>query len=184
MPNSTCESTINHYEVLGLAQRSPDQVSKDTIKAAYRTALLQHHPDKRAAVQHYENSRPSISSLRSGPEKPPTFSIDQISLAYKILVDPIARADYDRKLQLSATAKDSLIRDFAVNSGIDIFDLEELTYDKSTSSWHKPCRCGKGYLVSEEQLEREASHGEIYISCEGCSLWIQVLFEVEEPPDG
>lgn len=35
-------------------------------------------------------------------------------------------------------------------------------------------------MVTEEELEKESAHGEIVIGCRGCSLWMKVLFAVQE----
>lgn len=170
----------NHYEVLGLADGLQDQISQDIIKAAYRKALLQHHPDK-SSLQHRDND---IARLSKSVKL--QYTVDEISLAQKVLADPIARAEYDRQLRLANTRSVAGIKESTVHAGIEALDLEDLDFDEGTSMWYHSCRCGnaKGYRISEEQLERETRHGEVYVGCEGCSLWIRVLFEVEESPGG
>lgn len=63
-------------------------------------------------------------------------------------------------------------------------DLEDLGCDESGEEivWFRECRCGdeRGFLVSEDELEKEVEHGEIVVGCRGCSLWLKVLFAAEE----
>jgi hypothetical protein len=48
--------------------------------------------------------------------------------------------------------------------------------------WYRGCRCGdeRGFMVTEMDLEKEAEHGEVVIGCRGCSLWMKILFAMEE----
>ena len=73
--------------------------------------------------------------------------------------------------------------DSGAHSGVENVDLDEMMYNELTEEWAKDCRCGlkRGYIVREEQLEKAAEDGdgEVYIGCEGCSLWIRVLFHVD-----
>jgi diphthamide biosynthesis protein 4 len=57
-----------------------------------------------------------------------------------------------------------------------------LVYDEDKNIWSRGCRCGdsNGYMLTEAELERESSEGEIYVACKGCSLWIKVLFGTTE----
>lgn len=185
MTDNSRERLRTHYEVLGLVNYLHGPISKDVVKAAYRKALLQHHPDK-GFSQHPRVNR--SLSLLSHSGTPPTYTIDDISLAYKVLADPIARADYNRQLDLQTTSGQIARskKESVIHAGIETFDLEELDYNEKSSTWHRPCRCGtaQGYRVSECQLEQEAGHGEVYVGCEGCSLWIRVLFEIEESAEG
>ena len=166
-----------HYDVLQLAPHDFGSLSRDDIKAAYRRALLIHHPDKAPSS--------GIRSTLKPPTNAPTtrYSIDQIVNAYEILSDPTKRFGYGRILEQS----DSYGRQHRngheeTHIGVESYDLEDLTYNEVKDTWSKGCRCGdeRGYGVSESDLDRESQHGEIYVGCRGCSLFIKVQFAVEE----
>jgi diphthamide biosynthesis protein 4 len=76
---------------------------------------------------------------------------------------------------------------------LEIFDLDDMEVETTrqqghgietaeTTVWYRGCRCGdeKGFLVREEDLEREAERGEVMVGCRGCSLWAKVMFAVDE----
>ncbi|KAL2351757.1 Diphthamide biosynthesis protein 4 [Cryomyces antarcticus] len=166
-------SKRNHYVVLGLPH--PTQVASLTvqdIKLAYRRALLIHHPDKSVASQGTRRSNVDV----------PKHTVDDITIAYRTLSDPSLRADYDRDLRLqflSAVQPDTRERTF--HSGLETVDLDELNFDEAKSVWTRGCRCGQeqGFVVIEEELEKEAEFGELVTGCRGCSLWLRVLFQTE-----
>jgi len=168
-----------HYEVLELSRENISRLSKDNIKSAYRRALLVHHPDKSSVAKHsaaLESSAPSAQT--------PRYSVDDIVSAHEVLSDPVQRADYDRTLVvLGKPAWKNGNRDNAIHVGVEAFDLEDLMYDDRGGVWFKSCRCGdnRGYCVTESDLEKESQHGEIYVGCPGCSLFIKVQFAVEIP---
>jgi len=160
-PSSSDEATPDYYTILNLATRKLDpSLSPSEVKAAYKRALLQHHPDK------------STSALKSG------FTIDSIALAYKILSSPTLKSEYDLGLQ-TARPKDD---DKVFRTGLDTVDLDDLSYDEGKEVWTRGCRCGDdhGFVVTEAELELNAEDGELIIGCRGCSLWLRVLFGVEE----
>lgn len=37
-----------------------------------------------------------------------------------------------------------------------------------------------GYVVTEDELEKNLEDRELIVGCRGCSLWLRVLFSVEE----
>ncbi|KAL1304875.1 hypothetical protein AAFC00_003798 [Neodothiora populina] len=155
----------NHYETLDLARRQFDaSLTAPEVKQAYRRALLQHHPDK--AVE---------------PQAEQQQTVDAITLAYKTLAEPAAKAAYDRELRLSQAARDKGT-DKISYTGLVIVDLDDLDYDETTGDWWRGCRCGQeqGFIVTENDLEKESKSGELIIGCRGCSLWLKVLFGVEE----
>ncbi|KAK4945335.1 Diphthamide biosynthesis protein 4 [Elasticomyces elasticus] len=158
-----------HYDVLQLDRHADwTRLTPDDVKAAYRRALLIHHPDKTTIL-----SRPAK------PSPTPTHSIDDIVVAYEILSDPEKRAAYNAVLD----TRDGLgLTEKSAHIGVEAFDLEDLNYDETKSIWSKSCRCGDehGYILTESDLERETQHGEIYVGCRGCSLFIKVLFGLEE----
>ncbi|KDE82750.1 diphthamide biosynthesis protein [Aspergillus oryzae 100-8] len=154
--------TPDYYEILNIqSTETTAQLSKQQLKLAYHKALLKHHPDKASSVA------------------------DSITTAYKTLSNPQLRAEYDRALRLDRAKIVEREKTGAVfHTGLEVVDLEDLACEEEGDSafWYRGCRCGdeKGFLVSEEDLEREAEHGEIVIGCRGCSLWMKILFAVED----
>ena len=67
-------STRDYYEVLGVGRNA----DADEIKAAYRKAALQHHPDKNPG------------------DAAPEERFKEAAEAYSVLSDPDKRARYDR----------------------------------------------------------------------------------------
>ena len=164
-------SQLNHYQVLSLLP--PSQTGRDVtvqdIKLAYRRSLLHHHPDKSKST-----APKAANSDRSNP------SIDAITLAYKVLSNATARSEYDRLLRLQTSSSDLTLE--KPHPGLETEDLDDLDYDELQHVWYRNCRCGngKGFLLTEQELEREAEHGEVITGCRGCSLWLRVVFEVAD----
>ncbi|QKX53631.1 uncharacterized protein TRUGW13939_00710 [Talaromyces rugulosus] len=196
----------NIYKILGIPFSDTAPIlSKQQIKNAYHKALLKHHPDKATNIPFPKSKGTGSSSVAAGDG---TYTIDEITNAYKILADPELRAEYDRELRLQrknqAAADDDGLDVF--RTGLEVVDLEELDCSDGLSEsmngtttknhennddeeeeghmlyWFRGCRCGdqKGFIVTEDELEAEAQHGEIVVGCRGCSLWIKVLFAVAE----
>lgn len=187
------------YEILGLPFTSA-ALSKQQIKVAYHKALLRHHPDKAGAAFAAKSSPTSSrneNEARISTSR--TYTVDEITAAYKTLSDPYLRVEYDRSLRLQrlrgGVGGD---RDGGNNggdvfhTGLEVVDLDDLNYEdgegeegkeeeEAGAFWYRGCRCGdeRGFLVTERDLEREAERGEIVIGCRGCSLWMKVLFAVE-----
>ena len=161
---------LTHYDVLSLPVGKP--LTPQLVKAAYRRALLQHHPDKSTPV-------PKLTS---------TYTIDQITTAYSVLLSPKQKADYDRELALSASSRQAAgDKDGEIfRTGVEVVDLDDLEYEEDAKTgemtWFRGCRCGddRGYIIKEEDLEDASSEGELYAGCLGCSLWLKVLFGVVE----
>ena len=159
----------NHYKVLSLSPLLEDDrtISRDQLKVAYRQALLQSHPDK------------SNAAKASSPSKA-KYTIDEIAEAFKVLSDPLSRSAFDRKLRLQhSQAPETVTKPL---TGLETVDLDDLYYNEEQSIWYRPCHCGntRGYLISEEDLEKEVEHGEIIAGCGGCSLWLRVVFQQAE----
>ncbi|CZR50798.1 related to Caj1p [Phialocephala subalpina] len=160
----------SYYEILGLPEAFHDDpnLPAQTLRTAYRRALLQNHPDKSA--------NNSLTSLRT------TYSIDQITEAFSTLSTPKSRAKYDADLKLQgATANGGQAKQI-FHTGIETVDLDDLEVDEAQGIWFRSCRCGddRGFLIKEADLEEAASEGEISVGCRGCSLWLKVLFGVIE----
>ena len=64
----------------------------------------------------------------------------------------------------------------------ETIDLDDLIYDDKQELWYKGCRCGqeRGFAVTESQLENGAGDGEALVECAGCSLWIRILFAIDD----
>ncbi|KAJ5090854.1 DnaJ-domain-containing protein [Penicillium argentinense] len=178
---------VDYYTVLNLPfSGTTTSLSKQQLKLAYHKALLRHHPDKASAVTQESGTRATLSSLSNKDVESRSYTIDEITTAYKTLSDPTLRAEYDRVLRLDRVKVAEREKTGDVfHTGLEIVDLEDLGCDESGGEgavWYRGCRCGddRGFLVSEDELEKEAEHGEIVVGCRGCSLWLKVLFAVED----
>ncbi|KAI9865876.1 MAG: Diphthamide biosynthesis protein 4 [Trichoglossum hirsutum] len=169
-----------YYEQLDLrSSESGSCFSLQDIRLAYRRALLLHHPDKSNASNHSQNLRKH------------KYTIDEITLAYRILSDPVTRAEYDRLLSPEPSTVFHPLAGFKgsednFRSGLETVDLDDLEFDEDHEVWYRSCRCGneRGFLVSENQLAEEANNGEIIMGCQGCSLWLRIQFEALEEGSG
>ena len=194
-------TTMDHYEVLNLPKPRPGviSISNQDIRRAYRRALLLHHPDKRTntmqptmSIDDDEEGR--MSHGRRRPETnarlPPTdtVSIDQITLAYRTLMNPARRADYDRQLlyqptpyiaattttTTTTTTNNSTMTTTTISSTFststtttttttpsnhETVDLDDLVFDQRNRLWQAPCRCGASLgFVVTEADLEENSH--------------------------
>lgn len=171
--------TSTHYEILGLPEaiRNESHIPAQTLKSAYRRALLQNHPDKSQT----QNKAPSPSCTGVS-----TYSIDQISEAFRILSNSRSRATYDKELKLqrenSNTEGGKGGQGQAFRTGVETVDLDDLEVDDDQNIWYRSCRCGDecGFLIAETDLEEAADDGEVNVGCRGCSLWLKVQFGVIE----
>ncbi|KAF7597293.1 hypothetical protein BBP40_008137 [Aspergillus hancockii] len=173
----------DYYEILNL-QFTQSTLTKQQLKLAYHKALLKNHPDKASSIAKSPDlPTPTNQDLPRDSNK--VYTIDEITTAYKTLSDPQLRAEYDRYLRLNrAKAVEREKMGTVFHTGLEVVDLEDLACDdaQDPALWYRSCRCGdeRGFLVTEEDLEREAEHGEIVIGCRGCSLWMKILFAVED----
>lgn len=162
------------YTILGLTGRPPREFSQQDVKAAYHRTLLRYHPDKVNASVTAET--PLLRQAEG------LYTIDQITEAYKTLASPVTRTTYDRQLELSRTGAKGKFTKEIVHNGVEVHDLENFVHNEDGNFWSRGCRCGDpdGYVLTETELERESSEGEIYVACNGCSLWVKVLFGMTE----
>lgn len=170
---------LDYYAILSLSTRRQDpSLSPSEVKAAYKRALLQHHPDKKAAASQQGHQKPSGEAASNA------ISIDSIALAYKILSSPALKAEYDVGLQTSrGEGGEDDEKDRVFRTGLETVDLDDLVFDDGEKAvWTRGCRCGddKGFVVTEAELEENEGDGELITGCRGCSLWLRVLFGVEE----
>jgi len=204
-PISRGVTTPTHYTILNLPH-PPIPLRKPELRAAYHRALLKHHPDKSVTSSSTSSTgaeaRGSTSCAATCPTGKgswaQTYTIDQVTTAYKTLADPVARAEYDRALRLEGLGKivgslnwggDGDEDNAMFRTGLQELDLDdmevEICYDldhEVSRMWYHSCRCGaeKGFLIHEEDMEREVERGEVVIGCVGCSLWARVMFAVDD----
>ena len=188
MPSRPVRQTPSYYEILQLSHyKDSKALTRDDVKAAYHRALLIHHPDK--ATTRNASAEPiarrSANDDDDDNDGSAYYSIDQIVAAYETLVDPRKRSAYDERLHRTSfsggTARLSK-NEKGTHPGVEALDLEDLSYNEETNTWHHECRCGNedGYVLDEADMEKEAERGEIYVGCKGCSLFIKVVFSVTE----
>lgn len=164
------EFRLSHYDILGLPP--PNATGREPslldIKSAYRRALLLHHPDKSGSVLG--------ASTNAASSK---YSVDQLLLAYKTLVDPASRLQYDQSLK---SAPVSTLDAEKSHPGLESMDLDDLEFDEVRNTWYRGCRCGneRGFVITEGELEEDAEIGEVVTGCRGCSLWLKVTFAVAQ----
>lgn len=187
-----------YYSVLGLPTPHRDDFTRPLtttdIRRAYHKALLVHHPDKQNGIRDAtEGKNVELSRVTS---KTASRSVDEITEAFRVLVDEQARKEYDRLLLLSPQQtwnkglQPGAVDDEQGGVLFDECDLDDLDFDELSNIWFKRCRCGanKAYIITEEDLEREEENREVLVQCGGCSLWIKVKFDVavenEEARDG
>ncbi|PGH35950.1 hypothetical protein GX50_01275 [[Emmonsia] crescens] len=184
---STSTSTRTNSSSSGTNSNSPCINDGDTIPASSIAA------ESPAPSDTYKDILPP-------PIAPPLgYTIDQITKAYKVLSDPVARAEYDRSLRLLGINGSRHGNGHGddegtpFRTGMEVFDLDDMEIgsgsasgtgidDSNGGAWYHSCRCGeeRGFLVLEEDLEREAERGEVVVGCRGCSLWARVVFAVDE----
>lgn len=172
------------------------------LRQAYKRALLHHHPDK----QKKKKTQESTSSPTTYP--PAAATIDEITEAYRVLGNASERAKYDVELQKWKTMNNNIHHhnnqhqaDVIIttrHTGIEIVDLEDLDFEvgglenekdatatataTATGIWKRACRCGSipAFVVTEAELEKSADEGELVTGCKGCSLWLKVMFTVDD----
>ena len=187
---------LDHYSVLKLPSPTSYNtpcISTSVIKAAYRAALLAHHPDKAPSSPTAERRQTKLSSQTALGARP---TVDAITEAFRKLSDPSSRAAYDRSLLLArstASAGTAAGSPLAHQSsdGLHILDLDELHHDEGTEAWWTACprcRSERGIELSEIDLEAAAGdssgqNGEVLVGCSGCSSWVSVTFQAEIDAD-
>ena len=167
------------YHILRLPASTSNSLKPEDVKSAFHRALLRHHPDK----QHLTASTLTPKPLTEEAPEAESYSIDEIIAAYQTLADPARKAAYDANLNQGIKNTESIEGcERTAHPGIEVHDLDDLTYDEAHRQWTLSCRCAdvQGYVVSEEDLERASGEGEIYVGCQGCSLFVKITFSVVE----
>lgn len=160
------------YEVLSVSE----DATYDEIRAAYRSAALNTHPDK---------ARTTLESrVLSGEQQ----EFSSVQKAWEILRHPTSRADYDKQLQSSRQnieiiASEVQVGDMIIESTADA-DTVELSY---------PCRCGDYFSITscelsgmgisvsgdgDGEVELQASDSpsaSVVLGCGSCSLKIRLV---------
>jgi diphthamide biosynthesis protein 4 len=166
------------YTVLSLpsSKRHGQPITAVELRQAYKRALLRYHPDK-------SNTKPQQNgTTKSGIARQETPTIDIITEAVRVLSDSTLRKAYDLSL-LSSGSGHSPAQPVAQtrHTGLETLDLEDFECDEDSGEWKRDCRCqsSPAYVVTEEELEESVEVGELVVGCQGCSLWVRVLFAVE-----
>lgn len=170
------------------------------LRQAYKRALLHHHPDKQKKKQPQESTSPPTIY------PPAAATIDEITEAYRVLGNASERAKYDVELRKWKTMNNHLHHhhnnqhqhqaDVIIttrHTGMEIVDLEDLDFEvgglenekdatATGNIWKRACRCGSipAFVVTEAELEKSADEGELVTGCKGCSLWLKVMFTVDD----
>lgn len=168
------------------------------LRQAYKRALLHHHPDK----QKKKKPQESTSSPTTYPPAA-AATIDEITEAYRVLGNASERAKYDlelRKWKMMNDHHQLHEADVVIatrHTGMEIVDLEDFDFEggglenenedatataTATGIWKRACRCGSipAFVVTEAELEKSADEGELVTGCKGCSLWLKVMFTVDD----
>lgn len=175
---------VTHYEVLGLPvpSRSPSSIppSVQDVKAAYRRALLVHHPDKAPSSAGHVNM-PERSKAASSPLVAPKYTVDAIREAYHTLSTPSLREEYDRMILSKRRGEPSSIYAAAQTTELHELDLGDMHYDARKQEYYEACRCGhrRGFSITEDELT-EIDGTEVLLECPDCSHHVRVCFEVED----
>ena len=167
-----------YYEILALpADLRACAIPAQTLRTAYRRALLQNHPDK-------ASSKTGGQQSKASGRKADVYSIDEIALAFAVLGDAKAKSEYDKSI-LASKGSSGTGKEEGFRTGVEVVDLDDLVLvedEDGEALWYRGCRCGdeRGFEVGEEDLEDAVGEGEVSVGCKGCSLWLRVLFGVLE----
>ena len=140
------------------------------------------HPDK-------SSGKTDVNGKNGKSRDGNVYSIDEIALAFTVLGDRKAKAEYDKSILGNGASGKGQEEQF--RTGVEVVDLDDLVFladvkgggdDGQEGIWYRGCRCGdeRGFEVHEEDLEEAVGEGEVSVGCKGCSLWLRVLFGVLE----
>lgn len=167
------ESTIleTHYDILSVRE----DASYEEIRTSYRSAILNHHPDKLHGSEASEERDDRLGDR-----------FLEVQKAWEVLSNSRSRAIYDSELRASrqdtAAAEDVNLEDMTVE---DDGEVVELYYQ---------CRCGDYFSVDSLELSKigytilkndkmisvqtlNASPASVILSCGSCSLHLRLLIK-------
>lgn len=197
---------LNYYHLLNIPEEKRNNsgigngqpttiIPPHELRQAYKRALLHHHPDK----QKKKKPQESTSSPTTYPPAA-TATIDEITEAYRVLGNASERAKYDVELRKWKMMNNQHLQEADViittrHTGMEIVDLEDFDFEVFENEnenekdatvtgniWKRACRCGSipAFVVTEAELEKSADEGELVTGCKGCSLWLKVMFTVDD----
>jgi diphthamide biosynthesis protein 4 len=160
----------DYYALLRVAADAP----VSAIRRAYHAAVLELHPDKRAARGMAGGAaHPGASDT---PQQHSAFLA--IQEAWETLRDPDRRADYDARASYGAGEAAAAAQSARVHVS-DTLELGEMDYEEEGDAFKWACRCGGEYRVpGEETLEVDS----VIVPCTGCSLRVRVMVPPAEAP--
>ena len=85
-----------------------------------------------------------------------------------VLQDTAKRAEYNKAFKLEQEKG---------KHNHDEIDLEDMVYNAEEGMYSYQCRCGGMIVCNENELLDE---GREIFPCLSCSLWVKVVYEVEE----
>ena len=149
-----------YYELLGVPSNAP----ADDIKSAFRREIARYHPDK---VHHLGQEFQEIASTRAA----------ELTEAYRILMDPAARAAYDTSLVSGSADNPAPAAPPSPDSRASVVETRDPTQAKQAPQPH----------VSESLRETRASVS-VFVRKAAISRIRDVVEalsgSVETPPDG
>ncbi|EDO19067.1 hypothetical protein Kpol_2000p32 [Vanderwaltozyma polyspora DSM 70294] len=156
--------SVTHYMVLGVDLDS----SLEDVKKAYKERLLTSHPDKTGIEANIM----------------PSTDINRIKEAYKVLSNPVLRAEYNNMLEKS----NNLQGFHNCGDGLDEYSLDEFIFNPVNYHYTLDCpRCKakEGFQLTEETLEEHVTENDatqtgfqLLVQCSSCSQWLKVHFDV------
>ncbi|KAJ4845402.1 hypothetical protein Tsubulata_010586 [Turnera subulata] len=170
LKNSILET---YYDVLAVKE----DASHEEIRASYRSAILNHHPDKQQSTD---------QALAPQNELGDRFL--EIQKAWEVLGNSRSRAIYDSELggirQDADVAEDISLVDMTIEDSGDVLEL-----------FHQ-CRCGDyfsvdslelrkmGYLLLKDESEigfetPDALPASVVLPCGSCSLRVRLLINTD-----
>ncbi|MQL98242.1 hypothetical protein Taro_030948 [Colocasia esculenta] len=156
-----------YYDVLG----AKEDASHDEIRAHYKAALLNSHPDKVSTKQKFEQAHERFLKIQK---------------AWEVLGDTVSKGIYDRELKIGRS-------ELLVVA--DEVELEEMNLNGSIGAVELvyPCRCGDNFYITSDELEEmgilllgeqgleilEANVAPVSITvpCSSCSLKISLTIK-------
>ncbi|PKA56111.1 DnaJ protein like [Apostasia shenzhenica] len=149
-----------HYEVLLVSEDS----SYDEIRANYKAAILNYHPDKLNA-----------KLVADGPYHAKQERFLSVQKAWEVLSDPKLRENYDKQLQASRNEIEVVENEIGLGEM-----MEKVDGDVREFLYH--CRCGDYFCVTSVELQEigisvEQWQGSVVLPCGSCSLKIRLVID-------